>query len=360
MKFVALVPQRESNIKTVLGAINELPILKDGVASLVELTKAEKHADLPVLFENVSMDEDGGFRLYTSEINMNFQYTRHALTQAVSRIKPEGTVGVAGYLAACPPDLRATNYNFWHDYFYGPDATGIVKNDVMLRTRFGEDALPIIRAVVSQSYVPIDDAPLMQQFLSVVPDGAHVRNARGDLKSRFDVIWPTMKKFLIRGEPVFVAVRLLNSETGTSSVRLEPMVYSTQSRTAIIIPAGKDVAIRHIGEAGDRLVKAFGNTMDAIDPFVEMLNQSYNDLMIDRFETIDQMLGCVKRAFTFNDATMKKIQENLGGNARSDLIDAIARTADSMSIEEGEELQKAAGVVTMRGWKYIERYKEEE
>lgn len=360
MKFIALVPQRESNIKTVLGAINQLPTLREGVDILTAQTIAEKHVDLPILFEDLSMDEEGGLHAEIAGLTHTFQYTRHALTQAVSRIKPDDTVGVAGYFAACPPDLRATNFNFWHDFFYGPDATNVVKNDVMLRTRFGEDALAIIRAVVSQSYVPIDDSPLMQQFLKVVPDGAHVRNARGDLKSRFDVIWPTMKRVLVRGEPIFVAVRLLNSETGTSSVRLEPMVYSTQSRTAIIIPAGKDVAIRHIGEAGDRLVKAFGNTLNAIDPFVEMLNQSYNDLMIDRFETIDQMLGCVKRAFSFNEATMKKIQENLSGNARSDLIDAIARTADGLAIEEGEELQKAAGVVTMRGWKYIERFKEEE
>lgn len=360
MKFVALVPQRESNIKTVLGAINQLPTLKDGVDILGAQTTAEKHADLPVLFEDLLMDEEAGLGIDLAGTRHTFQYTRHALTQAVSRIKPEGTVGVAGYFAACPPDLRAENFNFWHEFYYGPDATDIVKNDVMLRTRFGEDGLAIIRAVVSQSYVPIDDAPLMRQFLSVVPDGAHVRNARGDLKSRFDVIWPTMKKVLVRGEPIFVAVRLLNSETGVSSVRLEPMVYSTQSRTAIIIPAGKDVSIRHIGEAGDRLIKAFTVTQDAIDPFVEMLNQAYSDLMIDRFETVDQMLECVKRAFTFNESTMKKIQENLAGNARSDLIDAITRTADGLPIEDGEELQKAAGVVTMRGWKYIERFKEEQ
>ena len=363
--FVALTPEREVSIKTVIEGVNALPTLEEGVTQLCNQTKEERHVDLPLEFSELFMDDDGGIKIAGDDLT--FQYTRHALNQAVIRIKPESVVGMAGYLAACPPDLRSTNFNFWHQFYYGPDAERVTQNKVIMRTRFGEDGFPIIRAIMSQSYVPVDDAPLLEQFMTVVAPGGHVRTARGDLRSRFDVFWPTMKQQLTRGEPVMVSMRLTNSETGVSSIRLEPAVYNTQLNSSIIIPATADVAIRHIGEAHRRLVNAFEKAMDLVNPFMEMLNESYNDYVGERFDTTEQLSDCLKRIFKLNETTMLVLESELQlgeaftscawDGSRAGLVDALAKVANRMPIEEGEELQRAAGVLVMKGWKLLERVK---
>ncbi len=364
MEFVALVPQRESNVRTLLGDILKLPTINEGVELLATQTVQERHVDLPVLFSSLFMHDDGALVMPVDLPcgELGFQYTRHALSQAVVRVKPEGVVGMAGYLAACPPDLRATNFNFWHTEFYGPEAKHITKNDVMLRTRAGEGTEAVIRAVVSQSYVPIDDLPLLKQFLSVVPEGAKIRNARGDIKSRYDVIWPTMKRTLVNGEPLMVAVRLSNSEAGTSSVRLEPMVHSLGRCSSIIIPTNVgDVSIRHIGEAGNKLVKRLDNVLRAIDPFMEMLNASYSDAILTHFNSLEQLHEVLKKTFEFNDPTIAAIKDCMfKKETRADLIEAIARAADDLPIEDGEYLQKCAGLLTVKGWRLMTKFIVEE
>lgn len=360
MKFVALVPQRESNIQTLLGDIKRLPSIEEGVNSLTTQTIEERHTDLPVDFDKLSMNDNGGINLKLPTDDIQFQYTRHALTQAVARIKPDGVVGMAGYLAACPPDLRSVNFNFWHGEKFGPEATVVAKGDVMLRTRFGEDAMPIIRAIVSQSYVPIDDLPLLKQFVNIIPSGAKIRSARGDIKSRYDVIWPTMKKTLSRGEPLVVAVRLSNSEAGTSSVRLEPIVHGIglNFNSSIIIPTNAgDVSIRHIGEAGNKLVKRLDNVLQTINPFIEMLEVSYSDFCHKHFDSLDQMYECLKKAFEFNDSVMARVRDNNFEKAvRADLISAIARSADDLPIEDGEYLQRCAGLLAVKGFKLLTKF----
>lgn len=362
--FVALTPEREVSIKTAIEGINTLPTLEEGVAQLRTQTEEERHVDLPLDFSELFMDDDGGIKIAGDDLV--FQYTRHALNQAVIRIKPEGIIGLAGYLAACPPDLRSTNFNFWHQFYYGPDADRITQNKVIMRTRFGEEGFPIIRAIMSQSYVPVDDAPLLKQFATVVPPGAHIRNARGDTRSRFDVFWPTMKQHLVRGEPLMVSMHLTNSETGVSSIRLEPAIYNTQRNSSIIIPATADVAIRHIGEAHRRLANSFDKAMNLVNPFIEMLNESYNDYMDDRFDTTGQLADCLKKAFKLSEAAMLAMENELGlcdntsvawDGSRAGLVDALAKVANRMPIEEGEELQQAAGVLVMKGWKPLERVK---
>jgi len=355
--FTALVPQIESNVQTMLGDVFALPKVAESIDMLSETIAAEHPADLPVKFADVTMDENDAALCFNT---LKCQYTRHALTQAVLRIKPEGTSGVAGYLAACPPDLRAINYNFWHQNFYGPEVSDPPKNDVMLRTRFNGVG-SVVRAVVSQSYSPIDDLPLVREFQSIAPAGAHMRSVRGDLKSRFDVIWPTMKRLLIPGEPLMVAVRLANSETGVSSIRLDPIVYFARYSSSIIIPTrSPEVVIRHIGEAANRLTKGLIAVMSTIDPFVDMLHKSYTDMIIGQFESIDQMFECLRRAFKLNATTVLRLQNTLVGISRADVITAMAQAANDMPIEDGEELQRAAGVLASKGWKFIKKFAEED
>jgi hypothetical protein len=178
------------------------------------------------------------------------------------------------------------------------------------------------------------------------------------MKSRFDIIWPTMKKTLTRGEPVLVAIRLINSETGVSSVRLEPMVYLTRTCSSVILPTSTaEISIRHIGDATNRLSRAFNSASGSIDPFIEMLNESYSDSIVNHFNDTDQMYGAIKRAFSLGDSTIKRIKDCIPNKeTRADVIESLSAVSNDISIEDGETLQRAAGIITVKGWKYLKRF----
>lgn len=91
----------------------KLPSTEASLQALREQIAAEKPIDIPAEFRDLAMAEDGAIIHGTTKVSM--AYTKHSLGQMISRIKPADVVGMAGYCAACPPDLRALNFNFWHE-----------------------------------------------------------------------------------------------------------------------------------------------------------------------------------------------------------------------------------------------------
>jgi hypothetical protein len=187
--FDALIPAREAAIQAALGSVQQLPDLPSELERLQAEIDKERYADFEVNFDGFSMDEQG--RLELDQIK--FVYTKHALGQAVSRIRPPDVVGMTGYLTACPPHIREINFNFWHQEFYGPEVQTKKSNDVLLRVKDGGFAHTFLRAIVSQIYGINDDLPVLRALQEVAPLGAHIRSARGDIKSRFDLLWPSLR-----------------------------------------------------------------------------------------------------------------------------------------------------------------------
>lgn len=355
-KFDALVPLREENTKTLIGKIDKLPTFMDSLNTLTTEVLAENYNDIEETFATIAMTNDGFLESKTHK----FQYTKYALGQAVSRIKPPEVVGMAGYLAACPPDLRSTNFNFWHNEFYADATEKSRGNNVLLRTRVGEFSTLVLRAMVSQSYIPLDDTVIMNKLSEVLPDGAKMRLARGDLHSRFDILWPNKQQDIFPGDPILVALRISNSETGAGSVRLDPMIYHVYSNGCIILPThGVNVAIRHVGEAANRLATAYVNTMEAIEPFIEEFKRSYSDDIIKEFENMDQMWDALKEAFQFNDLQIDLVKDAYNtkpNGTRASVVSALIVAAQDFVISTGEDMQRAAGKLVKYGWKPIKKF----
>jgi len=352
LQRVALSQDAEARINAKLGDIAKLPEFNDALAELVEQIKRESPQDVQVALPSLSMDDDS-FVMYGGT---SYKYTRHALNQMVARIKPQGVIGMGGYLAACPPELRSLNFNYWHEAKFAGADVNDRQNKAVMRIREDDDNSPMIRGVVSTTYVPVDDLPIMNRIASLVPGGSRMRVARGDLKSRYTIVWPNANGKIDASDPVNVAVHLVNSETGVSSIRMEPLVHMAEGYSMIVPVNDTEVMIRHVGEASTRLSNALLRTAEETAPFIEKLNDAKNDPTPSTEDEFNELMKRISSAFDLSDARMgdiRKTFEAMGQPNRAGLAAAISTVANDLDIETGETLQRAAGVIIKNGWRLL-------
>lgn len=364
-----LIPLREDGL-FYPSSVDGLPEFDEAMQSLVETVLAEAQIDSVGEFVNLKMDENGNFLF---EDNKYF-YNRHSLAQAVYRIKPDDVVGLAGYLAKCPPTLRFINYDYWHGEKY-KNGTKVKGNNIMLRTMLvpnagamGSPEARMIRAVVSQIYTPIDDPVILDKLGAVVPSGAKLSLQRGDRTSRYGLYWPTEKTEVGPGDDVMLSLKVFNSETGTGSVHLHPMVYSVALNGWFAIPhAAREVSIRHVGEAEVRLKAGFAKVRGFVDPFVARLKAAYRDDFTDLFKDVDTMFKALGRALDLTDVQVSAVKNEYTNNkvfsshpSRYHVAGAIAATSTKYDLEGADKLHEAAGNLIVRGWEHVVKFVKEE
>lgn len=349
----ALSSYGEARIKTEIGDIMKLPEFREGLTMLKEQIRVENPRDVQVFLPDMKMDEDA-FLIYQDQ---SYKYTKHGLNQLVSRIKPEGTREVSNYFAVCPPPLRSLNYNWWHDVKFAGGTRDEKPNHAVFRIRDDDDNSPMVRGVVSTTYVPIDDLPIMQRLGLILPNGCRVRLARGDLKSRYTIFMANSNGQIDLGDPVQVAIYLSTSETGISSIWMEPMVRIAEHGGSVVLPMrDPEVRIRHVGEAQERLAKAMVKTVEATGPFMIKLRESNSDDVANLTQDTNVMFDALAAAFDFSAGKMVRIKAEynaMNGHTRGALVSAISKVANELDVTTGEEMQRAAGRLVDSGWKIL-------
>lgn len=354
MAKIALSPNAEDAVAAYISDLKAVPAFSASLNSLEQQIMADNPHDVPVVLSNVQMDDDA-FIVHAGQI---YKYTTHSLYQLTNRIKPAKTIGVGGYFAACPPELRAVNFNYWHTERFAAMPPATPKNNAVLRMRNDGD-VPLIRGVVSKTYIIVDDLPTLRILESIIPGGAVMRTAHGDLKSRYDIIWPSNKEAHTVNDTISVAVRLTNSEAGMSSIRIEPSVYSTRYRSSIFMPCrGNEFVIRHVGEAKLKLGAAFARAMKEISPFILNLNKARGDEVAKVTTDIDMLFIAIGKMFDLSaDKVMaaKAMFHTINDPSRAGVAMALSAAANSYDIVNAEDMQFAAGKLIASGWNHIER-----
>lgn len=252
---MSLIKLREDNVSAYIKSITELPAFSDAYNKLLQQIAEDNPHDIQMSLENMSMDPDSSCIL---ESGTEYSYNRHALTQIMSKIKPTGVSGFAGYLAACPPELRAINFNYWHSTNKYP------WNGVFRINKYGDTN--VIRSMVSRSYTKYDDDQLFADMAKILPADAHVRSARGDITSRYDIYWPNQYA-QITDLPVYVGARFSNSEVAASSVKILPIVSLGQHQ--LLLPYDSTNLIRHVPGVNGKLHASILDINNVIDPFIK-------------------------------------------------------------------------------------------
>jgi hypothetical protein len=335
----------------------KLPTLAEAVAKLKSQLAAEKPLDVPTEFSGLTMSEDGALIHESTKIDM--AYTKHCLSQAVSRIKPVDVVGMAGYLAACPPDLRSLNFNFWHQEFYGPEVTTPQSNEVVLRLVRRDQQL-LARAVVSKLYVPLDDLPIVQTLNELLPQDGRARFTRGDNKSYYSMFWMD-KNEVIDGDEIIAGVRVINSETGSSGAYIMPIYYSRKTGGCIImngVHARKNLGIRHVGEAERKVTGTYKKVVDSVETNLKQLREAATDYPLG-FDTPAELATAISKYLTLPMEAVIKALDSCSAEkpSRVALASAIAAQAHDVHISNAEDIEIAAGRLLDVSWNTLGRHK---
>lgn len=337
-----------------------LPTIAEAVETLKAQVAQDKPLDLPAEFRGLSMGEDGAIIHASTKVNMC--YTKHSLSQMVSRIKPADVVGMAGYLAACPPDLRALNFNYWHDEFYGEQVHNPTSNEVVLRLVRRNNEL-LARAVVSKQYVPIDDLPIVNVLNEIMPKDGRARFVRGDVKSWYSMFWPDKNVALPNSkDEIVVGVRVINSETGSSGAYVVPVFYSRNTGGCMILwgsRSRKTIGIRHVGEAHRIISKAFKSAAEYVETGTAALRAASGDYPAG-FSTRQEMAVAIAKYLEIPVETVIGALETCNDElpSRLNIAAALSAEARGMHIAKAEDLEVAAGKLISVPWGTLARYKQ--
>jgi hypothetical protein len=348
-----LLPLRESSM-VYIPNIDHIPSIDDAMYELASMVANERLEDHVANFGDLIMDEDG----FIDFKGTKYCYNRHSLSQMVERIKPPG-VSMAPYIAACPPQLRALNYRYWHAQKDWSDKK-TPGSAVQVRTAMG--GIPLIRAVVSNIYSPVDDVFVMDHIreslmeLNAIDVIAKTKMAsyRGDEVSRYVIYWKNDKQVLLGGDDLYGALAVKNSEVGASSLRINAMIHVLNLDATYAIPSSmKEIAIRHVGDGLSKISRAVKKSLEFIGPFVQRLSQAYSDLWHDVFPNVDieRVLTAIGRLYKLPAKIMASAQRELGaGASRAHVAAAIVRAARVEGLDVADMAHEAAGNLIVHGW----------
>lgn len=200
----------------------------------------------------------------------------------------------AHYYRALPPILKDQNANFW----LKAGSTKSLHHERArdnekwrLRCKFGT-----IRAVLSESYSPLDNGPLCENLAGLLAP-QHQINWFGlsDEKFHLHVVDPLRVREVLPGDDYFCGVYVGNSEVGAKSVQVEAyLMRLVCSNGMVAVVDGQSLMRRrhiHIeaGKFQSTLREAFSQAPLAADGFIKTLRRTTTEIVPDPKTTLEKL-----------------------------------------------------------------------
>jgi hypothetical protein len=285
----------------------------------------------------------------------SFPVTRHALRQMESRLQVPAPF--ADRLAEKHPDMLAYTLN--QLFQREPERR-------MVRTLDGK-----ARAFLSDRYRLLDNFDLAQAVLPLLlaqPDARVVSTQFTDTRFYIKALFPRVEREVSVGDPVQSGVVISNSEVGSGSLSVQPLVYRLVCKNGMISSYGGQRKY-HVGRAHSSEAEAFelyrDETLQADDRAFWLKVQDVVRATMDesKFEVIVQKMAETKgqpitgnplraveevaKVMNFNQTESDGILQHLirGGDlSRYGLLNAITRSAqDVEDYDRATELEAAGG-----------------
>lgn len=248
------------------AAWEALPTMREVADRLIATVRAEERQRHLVTLASLAPTTDD--RLMTPRGPAT--YTRRGLSTLIARVG----CGGAGYIADCPPELRAENLRVQLR-----SVTSDERHQVL--TARGRGGHLTVRAVNSDSYTP-HDADTIARAMLAVPSLASTRGGvtyDGD-RYRIDVRSHTTvaPAHQVVGEVFEAGVRVTSDDTGGGSIRIAPLVYMRRCVNFSIAGRERDIArIKHVGDIRQlarRVEDAIRRAAAAVGPFLHAWNRA--------------------------------------------------------------------------------------
>jgi hypothetical protein len=247
-----------ANFRASRQDVEKLPQARAALVELAATVRAEGRTDKLVKARDLKMGDDGTLTRGGPKLAL----TERAFRSLCSFVTPGG----AGYLAECPPDLRATNANHW---LAGQEAD----RELTVRARKGAEG-PEAFAIVGPRYTAYDADRVAREVADALPDDARADLVYDGYKFRANVLWHSTQDVgdVAAGEIFKAGILVRSSDDGSGSIKIDSMIWRNLCLNLIIIDRAEQSHMRrrHVGNAtsiGDAIRVGMNDAMQAMKYF---------------------------------------------------------------------------------------------
>lgn len=357
---------------------------EEALNGLVNLVKAENRRDIVLQVPTLKMSDDGRIQRHLGEGKFGgpLAISERALTGVGTHITPGG----AGYLRACPPALRATNFNHWAAEGYREDERATEKaikewvkagskgaqpgpvmkaKEVTLRTRQNHStAKREAFAVVGPRYGAHDIDKIAEQILTSpsIPGDAKCDIVYDGYRARIDVLFHTniQPEKAVAGEIFKAGIMVKTADDGSGSIQISAQVWRNLCLNLIIIDHAKDLVTRrkHYGTGIQADVEAgIATAMSKVKVFADKWSEANLENILEKYGVND--VEAVFRGLVFNKVVHvpgvkpEEMMERLNrayqaepGYGKTAIVNAVTRAAHAEtwgSWTDVEDLERKGG-----------------
>jgi hypothetical protein len=240
-----------------------------------------------------------------------------ALRQLTSRI------GVPlEYLRRCPRALAELNVNYFSQ-------EGPYKRESQFRTIRGNQ----VRAILSESYAPFDDADLLPMVAAALGDD-DVQVQLMDLSdhhSHFRILFPRLETEAKPGDVIRAGIHISNSEVGLRGVIVESIAYRLVCTNGLVSPFRTSrISARHVGNP-NRLREFVRTAVSEAKSNIPQLLDAYKATVHHRIEEPVKLIERTANEGGLSQEQMRRILQSLTHEEDSDslygVINAFTRAA---------------------------------
>jgi len=260
------------------------------------------------------------------------------------------------------PDLLATNVNRWLE-------TKKAGSKRLVRTLDGK-----IRAILSDSYLPIDNHDILRALLpQIIESGCEIVSC--DITERklyIKALSPKTTDEIKVGDTVQAGVLIQNSEIGCGRIEISPLVYRLVCKNGLIVNdmshtrhhlgrrvPDSDIEVNGIysretimADIGTFLLKARDSVKAALNQsvFSQIVNKM-REATEQKIENVEEAIEEVTNKYAFSEEESKLITGNMfagGDTSRFGLVNAITATAhDITDYDRSVEIERIGGEVLL-------------
>ncbi len=258
----------------------------------------------------------------------------HALRQLCARLPlPNGSTPPAGYLARCPEPLAAYNLNHWLSRSPGAAQT------VLVREQKGANARhPIVRAVLSDKYAPVDHLPLIETLERLAPQHELKVNSWSlddevlTLRLLVDADHPASLD-----DPLRVGLHISNSEIGLGRISITALVTRLVCTNGLVVKVADLGGIhrRHVGRAGESLQEI---ALGALPLVLQEADEAAKRFVRLREEPapqpVEEFVAKTALRAELPESALPLLQGALEGETLFDVVNAFTRVAQQFPVAE--------------------------
>lgn len=260
---------------------NKLEPVSSAMRKLQEKISEEDRNDILVPIKEVIALED--YKIKIPGHGDFYVANPHALASLLSFSPLK--LNITKYLAKCPPNLRATNINYW----LNATESDVVAN---LRVRKGHAGNEIF-AAVSQHYTPLDVDKVAEIVAQESPDGARVEVVYDGFSARIQILFHTDidPKNGVVGEVFKAGSMLKTDDTGGGSLSGRAVAWRALCLNFTNMMVSTEVGRRrHMGsvDALRSAVRQFlREAFDRVEPFTSNWKSAQKENVVETAHPIE-------------------------------------------------------------------------